>query len=291
MSILKAKSIANDNKFIKCKLEEICDKETFMKKIKRLKTNSKNENNSPSSFFIKDNDLSQLIEPMMVDIVKKYAKVDLGGRKPISSKKDLYIFELVEHIIEVEVKIRDLYLSELFIGNYSASNKIQKEFTRHDYIIYHLEFYYINVIALYDRVLHLINYIFNLGLADRFVTKDIITNNKNVKREVVAALNNIDKSLQGIRRLQNKIKHKIKLQERNERLKNAELFEMAAKITPNRDVQLMKLSAKIGYKLYIKLKKKELEQNRLNLIAMLNQLYNLLAPVVKKHIKQFDSFN
>jgi len=258
---------------------------------KRLQKNKK-VSKFKSGFVAHDNDLIRLIEPDIIhNLAKKMHYEDKSGKKLRKTKRDVFYYTLFTCVIEIDYKMQDISLCPLFIKNYNVSSQIKSMISRYDYIMYHLEFYYINIVSIFDRMLHLVNFLYDLGLKDRFVNRDIIVTNKNVDKNIIKLLKRFDKSLQGIRTLQNKIKHKERINERekNKWIKDAELFEHvdSMKFLETGEKSEFLAYAKTNYAFYIKEKKKELLKNNKVLTEALNNFYNELMPQIKKRTNRF----
>lgn len=250
-------------------------------------------NEKQNMFIIGDNKLSKMMVPKAIWLVKIFVeKKKLKKKINKTNKQTQFYFRLFNHLIEIDKKMKDLQLCIDFISSYTTSISIKNKILRAKYITYHLEYYYINIVAIYDRILHLVNFVYKLGLHDRFVTKDIITKNDNIDKEVIELLRKIDKSIQGIRVLQNKIKHKegLKEREKNKWFKNAEFFDQVqinkADLAKGKKSKLS-VYAKRNYTLYIREKKKELKKNNKVLLQILNTFYNSLMPQIIKRTARF----
>ncbi len=134
------------------------------------------------------------------------------GKKPSLTEKQILLNGLFNHLSEIEGKLKDIKISKFLLKSSKIEEHTGKEnYTRSDHIKYHLEFYQINVIAIFDRTLHLINFIYKLGLSNRYVTKDIICSNSNIPKILINLIKEFDKNIDPIRRVQNNIKHKEKI--------------------------------------------------------------------------------
>lgn len=197
-------------------------------------------------------------------IAKKFHKANKKGKDPILSEREEFIFDIFQRLNEIVDKLKDLNYSVMFFSVYPNYKLWRSKITRQEYIIYHLEYYYINIVALYDRLLHFVNFIYDLGLADQFVTLRSIITNKHVKKETIKILKGIDKTLQGIRKIQNKIKHKEKF--RDKKMYYPSLLEfqyrhnMFAEYAPEFQNEL-KSDINFFYRNYLISKKKELKEN------------------------------
>lgn len=147
----------------------------------------------------------------IVDISRELLESKNKKREPSFSKRQIKIKNLYQFLIELENKFEDLKISKEFLKSHKTLGKINKITSREILVKYHLESYKINIIAIFDRVLHLVNFTYNLGLEDRHVKIDIICSNNNLSKDIKDLIKKFDKDIQDIRSSQNKIKHKEKI--------------------------------------------------------------------------------
>ena len=124
----------------------------------------------------------------------------------------MIIKDLFDYLTEIINKQKDIQIAKSFLKSHKTIGKTNRNIeTREVYIKYHIEFYQINIIGVFDRVLHLINFVYKLGLADRYVKKDTICSNSNTPKKIVDLVKKFDKDIESIRGSQNSIKHKEKI--------------------------------------------------------------------------------
>lgn len=222
--------------------------------------------------------------PSFIQILKKKDK------KISQPKKVNFYFDLFRLIMEINSKISDLKATVVMISSYPKKKPVAKIFSRSEYIIYHLEYYYLSIIAIYDRLLHLINFLYNLGLKDKHVKKEIILENKNVDKKIIKMMNELDKKISGIREIQNKIKHKSKYVDaelaqiaENETLAN--ILNSRAEL--KKEAAILGLKAQLNYSVYLTNKKKQLKLNNDNLVKIIDNIYTNLYPQLEKRTKRF----
>lgn len=220
-------------------------------------------------------------------------------RSPNFTKKQVKINRLQRYLYEIEDKLEDINIGRAFLNSPSALGRVyHRDVLRSNYIKYHKEFYYINIIAIFDRALHLINFLYNLGIADRHVKKDIILTNENINKELIKKMNAFDKSLKFIRETQNISKHKEKIY--IPELYNAELLELTLKHWEvlkkikrtdlvhyhwtKKEEKELKADAIFYYKNYLKEERVSLETINKNLLSSINDILDLLYPLLKVRI-------
>lgn len=228
----------------------------------------------------------------LVSFAKKQLRINKGEKIELTNKEK-FLAETYQLTNEIASKLQDLDASVLFIASYPGSIAIGKLLTRTEYLIYHLDFYYIGIVCIFDRVLKLINHICGLGLSDRHVALDIILNNSNVSQKIKEVLKKFDKSIVNIRTLQNQIKHKRKFWDH--KLKEAAFFEDILRIDSlkdsfkKEDLIAMKHLANIEHRSYIRKKKQEMKENNKYLIDMLEVIYNETHFIYEAKLKSFSS--
>lgn len=196
------------------------------------------------------------------------------------SVKENYVYKVWKAVNEIENKIKDLDACIILIKNYPKSKKLQKLFSREEYITYHLAYYYIGIVAVFDRALHLINIIDDIGLADKDVKVEIISTNAKVNNNTKKLLKSFNKSIGGIRSTQNIIKHKKQIWESTFRdiadFEHIYTNSSVIKTLSEKEKRTSKLLIKIKYKISVVNKCKELKNNNSILIKYIKVLYEVL---------------
>lgn len=151
----------------------------------------------------------------IVVFVKEKEFRQIRDKKVKSVTKD-YTHNAYRSLVEIENKIIDLYNATYLIISYpEIKTKIDK-ISYNEFIIYHLEYYLISQVALFDRILHLCNFVYGLGY------KGLGINYKNIKKDEktnsdckskLIKFNDYLSDIKNneIRNTQNDIKHKKRL--------------------------------------------------------------------------------
>jgi len=161
--------------------------------------------------IVTEHEIYKDIEGYIPKIVNKLRDAEKNKSSyPLIGLED-FIFGTFKFLDEIDKKLKDLDLSMIFISSFPSYKSWRKVMMRKEYILYHLEYFNINIIALFDRVLHLVNFLYDLGLSDRYVTINCITSNSNINKNLSKLLNDVNNNLDEIRKKQNRIKHKQKL--------------------------------------------------------------------------------
>lgn len=160
----------------------------------------------------------------LIPIAKELLKAKNEHRGAIFTKNQVRIKNLFNYLTEIVNKQQDIQIAKEFLKSHKSVGRNSKNVQiRSACIKYHIEFYQINIIGVFDRILHLINFIYKLGLADRHVKKDTICSNSNIPKKLVHLVNKFDKDVESVRSSQNSIKHKEKIH--IPELYNAELLD------------------------------------------------------------------
>lgn len=241
------------------------------------------------SFSISDHKIGELVQ----DDIVKIAKDSLGKKEDeiIELERKLYyVSQLIYPCFEIQNKFEDFHQSYLLLSKYPNGKKYRDNFSRENYIIYHLQFYLISQVALFDRLLHLVNFVYEIGLDDKNVRYSVIVKNSRVDKNTKNALKRFNKYLDeiNVRMDQNRIKHKERLKDK--KLFTPSLFEYSAKIKGNLDeatLDELKRSAMGMYKVYIYLKRHSMKSE----IECLNEMTTSVLDTLYPHIlKKYNSF-
>jgi hypothetical protein len=220
-----------------------------------------------------------------------------SNKKPEFTKKQILIYELFNFLIEIENKQKDIQIAKLFLKSPNTIGKINKKIQiRSDYIKYHIEFYQISIVGIFDRILHLINFIYKLGLSDRHVKQDIICSNTNIPKNILSLIKEFDKNIEPIRKNQNSVKHKTKIN--LPELYNAELLDFTLhqwqeiktkKIKVNfswskEDEVSLKKDADFYYQIFLKQEQEKIEQISSSLDIFVGRFLDILEVEFKKQM-------
>ena len=238
-----------------------------------------------------DHPLSKLIQQDITSIARITLREKNKKGLIMLSSREYYVTQIMFPLFEIENKIQDLNCALLLIGYYPNIKKLKEDVSRERYIIYHLEYYFISQIALFDRILHFCNTIYELGLPDRYVSYDLIKNHSkvstNMKKELKIFNTYLEKT--GIRKIQNTIKHKERLKDDN--MYNAALFEMSAKIAKDMKgfgaEKDQKEEALFEYRRYIKGKREAMQIEIKKLEKFTKNIIDIAYPLVKDKYDKF----
>lgn len=205
------------------------------------------------------------------------------SKPPITNPTELqkYQQQTLERLNLVLCKIAQLEHVIGFLSEYRKTKKYQKlGITKAAYNAYHIENFYIRIIAIFDRALHLTNHVFSLGLPDNQVKYRLIIKMKQVKTSsVVKALKDIDSFLKKDKEIRNRLIHYEEYTDSKQSfIEGLEFFHIATggKVVSPRMVNNM-------YKKYSQSKKGEFLVKLKKFQPLLSNFFESLLPVYTKH--------
>lgn len=193
---------------------------------------------------------------------------------PLDEKFHISTFRTMSQII---YKLESLDHCVSYINSYPNTYRQKKNFGRSDYIKYHLENYYGNIVGVFDRCLHLINHLYDLGLAPQDIKYNLISKNKHLEgTEALKVLKIMHKGLEKVRSVRNYIEHQGSLADTE--LDDISMYELLYRNTETKEKIHKILSAyiKVQYGSYLRNKKKEIGTNNDALVILVAALFNSL---------------
>ncbi len=136
------------------------------------------------------NDFSSIVDNNFHNIFIKELKEYFKSKKKsdnikIISKKKKFIKDTFDYKQKCFKKLKELNYCLVFLNSYPRMKLWRKTFSRTEYLMYHLENYYKNIVGVLDRYLLLVNCVYNLGIPDEDVRYGLITRNKHIKDQTV----------------------------------------------------------------------------------------------------------
>ena len=106
----------------------------------------------------------------------------------------------------------DLRATQIFLRQYPYPKTLGKnKISRSTYAIYHIEMYFLKTASLRDKLAILINDVYRLGLPEKRVSVDLLSEMSQLKKaECILLLKTFSKSLNGIASQRNLIAHRTK---------------------------------------------------------------------------------
>jgi hypothetical protein len=205
------------------------------------------------------------------------------------SLKNKFHLNTFYSIVEITSKLEALDYSVAFINSYPRTRLWSKNFLRTDYIRYHMEVYYGNIVGIFDRSLLLINHLYDLGFKPQDAKYSLISSNKHLEGEkVLEILKKFKEALKKVRSIRNYIEHQGSLSDK--KLDDIRMYEFLLN-KGHLDQKLRRLVGpyvKSGFSAYIREKKKEIKDNNAVIISVVDRLF---ASVSKKYQNKMNSFH
>lgn len=193
---------------------------------------------------------------------------------PVDEKFHISTFRATSEIL---YRLQSLDYCVAYINSYPSTPLWKKNFGRDEYIKYHLENYYGNIVAVFDRCLFLVNHLYDLGFDPQDTKYNLITKNKHLEStDTLKILKAIHKGLEGIRSVRNYIEHQGSLSDK--KLDDISMYELiyTKGNTKGKLKNVLKVYLELQYSSYLRDKKKEIKNNNATVVAAVNSLFNSL---------------
>lgn len=196
-----------------------------------------------------------------------------------------YVMQVFQLFSEICSKFDDYNYIYLHITNYPKKWILREKITNYNYIRYHTEIYAINVIAIFDRILQLINFLYDLKLEQNNIkTKNIIKKNI-VDDEIKKVLIKFEEWTKELRILQNQIKHKEWLSIKElDKIQVTDFILRHSKDIDNRKV--LELIVKLWIKKYLKERSPQFLENSKAIASYINHIFGCLYPILKSNLNK-----
>ena len=219
-----------------------------------------------------------IIVPHLYEISKKFLEAKQKKEEANLKDSEEFIYQIFLYYVDINEKFIDLEISKQSISCFPAQIK-NRGIKRNEYIIYHLEYFYISIIAIFDRLLQLINFLYGLKIEqnklDLKSLKKKLGNNR-----LKNALSNFNNALGGVRNEQNTIKH-------HQKHKDDKLYVLSlAEHLSENNVRYEEV-VKDQHWFYCSDKRKNLTQNIEALNKYVLNILDELAPVLSAKIEDF----
>lgn len=221
---------------------------------------------------------------------KKILEAEKYKKDPVFTPREEYNRFVIWYLIEIINKIKDIDAGSIFINFYPSNYKLRKKLSRSEYITYHLEFYYINIIGIFDRMLKIVNFLYDLGLPDKYITFDLIVSHNKIDNDIKIFFKKFNKALENIRKFQNNIKHKSKIYDK--KLSDIDYYAgfisgPMSKLLKNKERNYFSNYVKSEYRDYLKGKMKEFKINNEQINIACDNFFTLLLPQYNKRLDNF----
>jgi len=234
-------------------------------------------------FEINKHDALVFFEADIITIARLSRKTRKGEKTELSPRQ-MYVMETTWYFNEIKHKLADLSSAYLFMSAYPSIKSWRSKMNREEYYLYHYESYLNSMVGLFDRMLHLVNHVYGLGLSDNNVKLEIISTNSRVDKGIKSALKKYDGFLQRqeIKKSRNSASHKER--PRMAQFNDPVMLEMSAGLFLTSDVDradFLKLS-KIMYGKLIKEMNTEILAHIVRVEESVSALLSMLHPKIKK---------
>jgi len=211
-----------------------------------------------------------------VDIAKLAIAQDKKKKKLVPTSEQSYILRVSDVIVEINNLLDNLEYCEIFLNSYSASAAWKKKYDWSHYIRYHYEVWIMNLVRLYERILILVNEVYDLGVEDKQVNYRTISSNRHLENTgTLKLLKKIDDALNNIRAARNQVLHRSMYDD--DKLKRVAMFDFVARHGNNQKERgSFIFAAKLDAKIYLMTKKKEVKENNIKMVDIVEAIYKTL---------------
>lgn len=210
------------------------------------------------------------------------------GREHLS-EREKFLVDTFHAFTEITSKFDALESCLALISSYPKTQLWSKNFTRAEYVRYHLEAYYSNLIGIFDRYLLLVNHVYDLGLEPGHVKYELILKNSHIKgTEVQKVLKAINKGLQNIRSVRNLVAHRGRLaDQRLDEIDRVEFILSKSKNLSKKESQIFRVYVKLKFSVYLSAKKKEIKLNNAEIFRAFDTAFLTLLPKYNKRLATY----
>lgn len=259
-------------------------------KVKNLKQGITDFNDLFENSFVKT--VISRSDSLTSKILKNDPGLEKKNHRDSLTEKEKFDADVFDSVCEITHKLEMLNYVLVFINSYPKKKVWEKTFSRATYISYHYESYLNNIIGVLDRCLLLINFIYDLGIEEKYVDIRSITSNKHIKGETVKKFIDLfDKLISGIRYSRNIVMHR-------RRFSDAELDKLGRYEFCMQNQENLKLSKKqkdafnillkLGFSSFIRKSKKDIKKNNLIIIKLCNGLFSAIESKYKFRLNSFE---
>lgn len=189
-------------------------------------------------------------------------------------RKDPYVRyngNVSSSLFRVLETLDDLRAVQVFLKQYPYPKTLKNnKITRTGYATYHIEVYYLKVASLRDKCAILINDIFQLGLPEKRVTIELLSEMQQLKNtKCMNLLNEFSKAIGGIIKQRNLIAHREKYDDKE--LMEIRLYELL------QDKMKIEHLVKIETRMYIQKNLKLFKKNQVTIENFVDAFFSYLA--------------
>jgi len=204
------------------------------------------------------------------------------GKKSKLADQAKYVHLVLSSFNEVTSVLENLEYGEIFLGSYSVSSRWRKKYDRNHYIRYHYEFWVINLIRLYERLLILIDDVYGLGIPHKEVTyKTISSAIKMEGTDTLKILKKIHGALSTAQGLKNEVFHRHTYSDGT--LDDITMYDFLSRQSNETNEQKKFVwAARLKAQLYLMGKRREVRKANIEMIGIVLSVLNTLAMPYKK---------
>ncbi len=244
------------------------------------------KNNMEENVFVKKliNNIVAIIreDPLTKDDIKRFraGKPLRIIKQSIYTEYNISVFFRTMKVLET---LDDMRAAQVFLKQYPYSKILRsKGISRGSFMIYHIEVYLFKAATLKDKLALLINDVYELGLPDRRVNIDLISEMKHMKGNLaISKLKRFRKALDGISRERNVIAHKGKYEDKE--MDQIRMYELVEE-----DMEEAANAVKEMAKIYVNKRIGILKENQLVIERFLNDFFQALNKDYKAKCKLFN---
>jgi hypothetical protein len=205
---------------------------------------------------------------------------------PLDSKGQ-YIHLTSSSLTEVTKTLENLEYCEIFLDSYSVSVKWKKKYDRSHYVRYHYEAWIINLIRLYERLLILLNDVYDLGIAHKEVTYIKVSASPHLAgTKTLKLLNKIHGALSQVQGLKNEVFHRYAYSD--SALDDISMYDFLARQSQETiDSSRFKWAAKFKMNIYLTSKKQEVKKNNKVMLEIVVAVLKTLDTEYKQRKETF----
>jgi hypothetical protein len=222
--------------------------------------------------------VKQVLQDALLFVKNKDLSQKLRQSKPIFNKNEAYILFIAQTLFSLLTIYEHLTLIPIYLKSFSLSEEIKKEgVTQHFHVLLCIENYIIKTQSLYDRMLQLVDVVFNIYNPSNQINHNIIIHNLHVKNSgLPSALQKLKKLVKKYSEDRNKIIHRECYRDKGIP------FIKALEIIPEEGNYSFKKELKSFSIIYVKNKIKEFEKMNTNIFVAVGNIFGNLIERYKK---------
>lgn len=216
-------------------------------------------------------------DPLTTKDVTDFKKGNLSRDRRRTNPYIRYNGDVFSDLCRVLETLDDLRSVQVFLKQYPHSKTLKKnKITRTNYAIYHIEVYFLKVASLRDKLAILINDVYQVGLPDKRVTVELLTEMRQLKdAKCITLLQKFSQAIDSIVRQRHIVAHKGKYDDRE--LTELKLYELVQDKIKN-----MEFLLRLRTRWYVQKKLKTFKHNQMEIEKFIDAFFACL-------IKEFEA--